>query len=77
MPYYTSNEIFSSRKDGTYTIQSLISLTEGKPCNTLTIGGLVRAQAVKFAISTRPVALNLSIGYQIDDVCVNLPIMMA
>ena len=74
---FTNNKIYSSRKDGTYMIQSLMSVTEGVPCNVLTIGGLIRVQSVKFAISTRPVALNLSIGYQIDDACLNLPIMMA
>ena len=74
---YTADRKYSSRKAGTYMIQSLMSVTDGEPCDLLTIGGLIRVQAVKYAINTRTVALNLSIGYQIDDSCLNLPITMA
>ena len=77
VPYYTSNEMFSSRKDGTYMIHALMRATNGEPCQTLTTGGLIRVQAIKYAIKTRRVAHNLSIGYQIDDSCFNLPKIMA
>ncbi|XP_066919228.1 metabotropic glutamate receptor 3-like [Clytia hemisphaerica] len=69
-------QLFSSTKHGTYMIQSLMSVSEGGPCDRISIGGLIRVLAVKFAIETRKVATNLSIGYRIDDTCLNLPVTM-
>jgi len=75
---YATNQTtrLSSRKHGTYMIQSLMSVTEGYPCDKVTIGGLIRIQAVKYAIETRTHALGLNIGYQIDDACLSLPVTM-
>lgn len=66
----------SSKKPGSYMIQSLMSVTAGYPCDIVTIGGLIRIQAFKYAIETRTHALDLDIGYQIDDTCLNLPVTM-
>lgn len=70
---------FSSSTQGDYFLQSLMSITSGVPCTHITTGGLLRSFAVKFAIKTNKKLQNknFTLGYQINDTCLSVPVTMS
>ncbi|XP_057312996.1 extracellular calcium-sensing receptor-like isoform X3 [Hydractinia symbiolongicarpus] len=71
----------SSHKDGDYIIKSIQSVSDGGDCKHVTIDGLLRIYAVKFAVQTinedKKRLKNVKLGYEINDACLSLPIAMS
>lgn len=66
---------------GNYNLQTLMTLTDGKNCNVVSLTGLLRVYAVKFAIkkinADQTILPNIVLGYEFNDGCRSLPITMA
>ena len=67
----------SSRMDGDYILQSLMTITSDSKCEKVTIVGLLRVYGVKFAIekinAERRILPNIKLGYEINDACLSVP----
>ena len=72
---------FKSQKNGDYIIQNLFTITESADCSQVSIVGLLRVLAVKYAINevnkNSDILPNITLGYIFNDACRSLPKVMS
>lgn len=70
-----------SRRDGDYNFHVLMTLTADSKCDDVTSVGLLRVFGVKFAVerinADKNFLPNISIGYEMNDGCLSVPITMS
>ena len=81
LPGVSSSTRLTSVFYGNYTIQAIMTFTEDALCKKVSLAGLIRQYAIKYAVHTANNIGNISqmaqIGLRLDDDCASLPVAMS